>query len=97
MVLSKNITHYMDTCYMIYLPGKELKTSSNCVSIDAGLTVLKLTYSVSVYVYEYATMNIICLLFLKRAIFGNYHLYSSLHIVGNNDMIHCKVLINTQC
>ena len=69
---------------MIYLPVKELKTSSNYVSIDAGLTVLKLTYSVSVY--KYATMNIICLIFVERAIFSNCHVYSSLYIVGNNNL-----------
>ena len=36
-------------CYMKYLPEKELKTSSNFVSIDAWLTDLKLDYLVSVY------------------------------------------------
>ena len=38
----------LDICYMDYLAGKELKTSSNYKSIDAGLTDLKLAYFASV-------------------------------------------------
>ena len=40
---------YMDLCSVKYLPGEQLKTSSNYASIDAWLTALKLAYALPVY------------------------------------------------
>ena len=47
----------MAICDVKHLPGKELKVSSNYVSIDACLTDLKLAYSVSLNKYTTKTVE----------------------------------------